>query len=189
MPETQTESDLNQVFNLSRANVMIVDDDAFSLQLTAQALLAFGVKSRFQCRSAAEAEEVLAHELVDLLIVDAEMPDKDGYDLVRDLRASGVDPNAYAPVIMLSSHSRRSRITAARDCGANFIVAKPISPLVLLDRILWIARQPRQFLQTDSYAGPDRRFNAAEPREDDERRADLRARAALAAQQADREVG
>lgn len=189
MPETQTESDLNQVFNLSRANVMIVDDDAFSLQVTAQALLAFGVKSRFQCRSAADAEEILATELVDLLIVDAEMPDKDGYDLVRDLRLSGVDPNAYAPVIMLSSHSRRSRITAARDCGANFIIAKPISPIVLLDRILWIARQPRQFLQTDTYAGPDRRFKRPEMREEDERRSDMRAKAAaLAARHAGAET-
>lgn len=174
----EVESDLNQIFNLSRASVMVVDDDPFSLQLTAQALLAFGVRSRHQCRSAAEAESILATDPIDLLIVDAEMPDKDGYDMVRDLRMSGADPNAFVPIIMLSSHTRRSRVAAARDCGANFIIAKPISPVVLLDRVLWIARQPRQFLQTDSYAGPDRRIAAASPRKEGERRSDMKARAA-----------
>lgn len=176
-------SDPNQVFNLSRAVVMVVDDDSFSTQLTTQALLAFGVKSRYQCRSAAEAEEILATEAVDLLIVDAEMPDKDGYDFVRELRASGQDPNAFVPIIMLSSHTRRSRVAAARDCGANFIVAKPISPIVLLDRILWVARAHRQFLITSKYAGPDRRFKEPEARAEGERRENLKA-AAKAAQAA-----
>lgn len=180
MSGPESDSDLNQVFNLSRATVMVVDDDPYSMQLTAQSLLAFGIRSRHQARSAAEAEEVLAHNAIDLLVVDAEMPGKDGYDLVRELRQSGVDPNAYAPVIMLSSHTRRSRVAAARDCGANFIVAKPLSPMLLLERILWIARQPRQFLQTDTYAGPDRRFSRPEPREADERRSDMRARFAAA---------
>ena len=187
MPESQSEPDLNQVFNLSRASVMVVDDDPFSLQLTAQVMLAFGVKSRFQCRSVAEAGEILSTDPVDLLIVDAEMPEQDGYSFVRQIRASGVDPNAFVPVIMLSSHTRRSRVLAARDCGANFIIAKPISPVMMLERILWIARQPRQFLQSDNYAGPDRRFKPSEPRDGDERRSDMRARAALATSRAARQ--
>ena len=163
--------DLNSIFNLSRANVMVVDDCGFSLQLTCQALLAFGVKTRYQCRSAAEAEEILATEIIDLAVVDCDMPGKDGYALVRELRASGQDPNAYIPVIMLASHTRRRRILDARDCGANFIIARPISPTTLLDRTLWVARSPRQFLIAPGYAGPDRRFRDEERELGDERRA------------------
>ncbi len=168
---SENSADLNSIFNLSRANVLVVDDCSFSLQLTCQALLAFGVRTRYQCRSAAEAEEVLATEIIDLAIVDCDMPGKDGYDLVRELRASGKDPNAYAPVIMLASHTRRTRILAARDCGANFTIARPISPTVLLDRIVWVARSPRQFLIAPGYAGPDRRFRDEERELGDERRA------------------
>ncbi len=183
MPDLQTEPDLNQVFNLSRATVMVVDDDPFSLKITSQALLAFGMRASHQYSSAEAASPALMGEAVDLLIVDAEMPGLDGYELVRQVRLSGHDPNAFVPVIMLASHTRQSRVTAARDCGANFIVAKPISPALLLERILWVARQPRQFLQTTTYSGPDRRFNEAQPREDDERRGDMRARLEHAARQ------
>jgi GntR family phosphonate transport system transcriptional regulator len=45
----------NTVFNLSRATVMVVDDEPFSLRLTAQTLLGFGVVTRHQCASADEA--------------------------------------------------------------------------------------------------------------------------------------
>jgi hypothetical protein len=38
-------------------------------------------------------------------------------------------------------------------------VAKPISPRIIMERLIWVARENRQFLQTDSYAGPDRRFH------------------------------
>lgn len=176
MPDRQTDADLNQVFNLSRANVLVVDDDPFSLKLTAQVLLAFGVRSRFQCRSVSEAAEILETHPIDLMVVDADMPEQDGYSFVRQVRTSGSDPNAYVPVVMLASHTRRSQVSGARDCGANIIITKPISPIMMLDRILWIARYPRQFLHTDSYAGPDRRLTVSEPRGSDERRADMRAR-------------
>ena len=51
----------------------------------------------------------------------------------------------------------------ARDCGANFILARPLSPEVLLERILWIAREKRHFISCSSYVGPDRRFHEAGP--------------------------
>lgn len=149
---------LNLIFNLRRANVLVVDDCPFSLQLTSQVLLAFGVRARFQCRSAAEAEAILASEAVDLILADCDMPGKDGYQLVAELRRSGNELNAYCPAILLSSHTRRSKVLSARDCGANFIITKPLSPSLLLQRILWVARDPRSFLESPGYVGPDRRF-------------------------------
>ena len=46
----------------------------------------------------------------------------------------------------------------ARDCGAHFIIAKPLTPLIVLERIIWIAKEGRKFLESDTYVGPDRRF-------------------------------
>ena len=79
MPDLQTEPDLNQVFNLSRATVMVVDDDPFSLKITSQALLAFGMRASHQYSSAEAASPALMDAALDLLIVDAEMPGLDGY--------------------------------------------------------------------------------------------------------------
>lgn len=150
------------VFSLSKAVVMVVDDNAFSLRLTAQTLLGFGVQSRHQCLSVDDAIEILKVYPIDLLVVDCDMPGKDGYDLVNWLRHSGQE-NAWVPVIMVAGHTPQSKVVKARDCGANFIVARPLSPAVLLERILWVARDPRPMLQAGDYAGPDRRFQDVGP--------------------------
>jgi len=60
-------------------------------------------------------------------------------------------------VIMLTGHAAPSNVHKSRDCGASFVVAKPITPGVLLQRILWLASDEREFVKSESYVGPDRR--------------------------------
>jgi CheY-like chemotaxis protein len=171
------------IFNLQGAVTMVIDDSAFSMDLTAQALLGFGIQTRYSCHSAFEAMEILEDQSVDLILVDTEMPEMDGYDFVRWLRRSGLEPNAFAPVIMTAGHVRRSRVTDARDCGANFLITKPFSAAALLERVVWVARDARPFLEVGDYFGPDRRFRAGKPPAD-ERREDMIRKAAFEAQQA-----
>lgn len=159
------------VFNLGGAVTMIVDDSPFSLTLTANALSGFGIRPSFAVSSGAQAKRVLQEKTIDLLLVDTDMPDIDGFELVRWLRRSGLNPNAFCPVIMTASHLRRGRLEQARDCGANFVVTKPFSAAMLLERILWVARDSRPFLEVGDYFGPDRRFRD-EPLVGPERRAD-----------------
>lgn len=171
------------VINLAGAATMVVDDSPFALDLTTQALMGFGIRTRHACLGATEAMEILKEQTVDLLVVDCEMPGVDGFELVRWLRRSGLDPNAFAPVIMTAPHIRRPRVAEARDCGASFIITKPFSATTLLERIIWVARDGRPFLEVGDYFGPDRRFRTASaPRE--ERRADLIRKQAFEAQKA-----
>ncbi len=160
------------VINLTGAVTMIVDDSAFALDLTTQALLGFGIRARHACQSATEAMEILKEQTIDLLVVDCEMPGMNGFELVRWLRRSGLEPNAFAPVIMTAAHIRRPRLTEVRDCGASFIITKPFSATTLLERIVWVARDARPFLEVGNYFGPDRRFRSTPPPRE-ERRADL----------------
>ena len=117
----------SSVINLAGAVTMVVDDSPFALELTSQALLGFGIRTRYSCHSAAEAMAILADCPIDLLVVDCEMPEMDGYELVRWLRRSGLDPNAFVPVVMTAAHIRRSRVAEARDCGASFVITKPFN--------------------------------------------------------------
>lgn len=170
------------VFNFSDAVTMVVDDSAFSLELTAEALRGFGVQVRYACASAGEAIEILRQSPIDLMFVDTEMPGMDGHELVRWLRNSGLEPNAFVPVIMTAGHVRKSRVGAVRDCGANFLVTKPFSASSLLQRLIWVARDNRPFLQVGDYRGPDRRFVHTEPREHNERRVEMQRLAAFNAE-------
>lgn len=159
------------VFNFNGAVTMVIEDSPFALELTAQALLGFGIKVRHSCSSAAEAIGILRDHPVDLILVDCEMPGMSGYEFVRWLRRSGLEPNAFAPVIMTAAHVRRSKVSEARDCGANFLITKPFSAGTLLERIVWVSRDARPFLEVGDYFGPDRRFRS-EPWKGLERRSE-----------------
>ncbi|RZJ06375.1 MAG: response regulator [Brevundimonas sp.] len=172
------------VINLTAATTMVVDDSSFGLDLTCQALRGFGIRTSYTCQSAAEAMEILADQPIDLLVVDCEMPSVDGYELVRWLRRSA-KANALTPVIMTAAHMRRSKISEARDCGANFVVTKPFSAATLLERIVWVARDVRPFLEVGDYFGPDRRIRDLGP-PSEERRAAVIRKAAFEAEQASR---
>lgn len=161
------------VFNIADAVVMIVDDSAFSMQLSAAALRGFGVRPAHYCRTASEAIDILGAQVVDLLITNAELADMGGPDLVRWVRHSGPEFNAYVPIIMTATHVRRSLIAAVRDSGVNYLVTKPFSASMILERIIWVSREGREFLETGDYKGPDRRTAEPEPRDVGERRADM----------------
>jgi CheY-like chemotaxis protein len=160
------------VINLSGAVTMVVDDSPFAIELTSQALMGFGIRPKHTCLGAAEAMDILKEQTIDLLVVDCEMPGINGFELVRWLRRSGLDPNAFVPVIMTAAHIRRPRVSDARDCGASFIITKPFSAATLLERIVWVARDGRPFLEVGDYFGPDRRFRNT-PSPPVERRADM----------------
>jgi CheY-like chemotaxis protein len=176
------------VINLASASTMVVDDSPFALELTAQSLMGFGIRTRHACIGAAEAMEILRDQNIDLLVVDCDMPGIDGFELVRWLRRSGLEPNAFVPVIMTAAHIRRSRVAEARDCGANFIITKPFSAATLLERIVWVSRDGRPFLEVGDYFGPDRRFRKT-PAPGDERRVDLIRKKAFEDQKAQAAAG
>jgi CheY-like chemotaxis protein len=153
----------NTRINLRRAKILVVEDNPLALKLLTEALNGLRVKSVQPCTSAAEAREILPGEPFDLIIIDAEMPEENGIDLVRHIRGAPTYPNFTTAVLLVSANTPMDMVTQARDAGANMVVKKPLVPGVLLPRIEWLARQNRQFVSTDTYCGPDRRFKSGPP--------------------------
>lgn len=149
--------------NLASARILLLDDNSRSLRILSSTLTGFGVRTIHRCTSVSEAQRALGTHVVDLIIADCDLPDVDGFDFVQWLRRSGIEENAFTPVVMVTGHTQISMVRKARDCGANFIVAKPITPSVLLERIVWVARDPRPFVEAGHYMGPDRRHKEVAP--------------------------
>ena len=153
----------NSRINLEKAEVLLLDENLEGMGVLLQIISAFGVRNHYRCRSEQEAKkEALSREL-DLILVGANGQDSSSYDFIRWLRRSGLEPNAFTPTVLISGHTQLHNVQRARDCGANYIVAKPVSPDVLLERIVWVAREKREFIFCDSYVGPDRRVHDVGP--------------------------
>ncbi len=145
-------------FNLDKASVLLLDDTPMGMSILVQIVTGLGAKQLHRCSSMEMAQEVAATHELDLAIVDSMAPSGQGYDFVRWLRQSAQEPNCYTPVILTTSHTPAGDVVRARDCGGHIIVKKPIAPIVMLERIVWVAREGRPFLFSGSYVGPDRRF-------------------------------
>jgi DNA-binding response OmpR family regulator len=65
--------------------------------------------------------------------------------------------------MVVTGHTQSTRITSARDSGANFVLAKPLTPTKISARIGWLGRDKRQHVECQSYVGPDRRFKFEGP--------------------------
>jgi len=151
--------------NLERATILLVDN-AIGGDILSHIFYGFGVRTLHRCQTITEALRIAEAHQLDLIVTEALLGDEDGYDFVQALRQRpNYESNRFTPVIVLSAHTGRSKVAKARDCGANFFVAKPVSPKIIMDRLLWVAREKRQFLETEGYAGPDRRFHDQGPPE------------------------
>jgi DNA-binding response OmpR family regulator len=75
------------------------------------------------------------------------------------IRQPGANANPYVPIIMLTGHSEKKRVVSARDAGVTEFLAKPISAKSLYERILNVVANPRPFIRSKTYFGPDRRRN------------------------------
>lgn len=157
-------------FNLSKTVVMVFDPTPLGLAILTQILSGFGARKIHRCSTIDEAKQVVADFEVDLMIIDAMAKSGEGYDFVRWLRSSVPEPNRHTPVLLTTAHTKASDVASARDCGSHFIVAKPLAPIVVLERIIWIAKEGRAFVLSDEYVGPDRRFAKNDPKGDYPRR-------------------
>jgi CheY-like chemotaxis protein len=159
--------------NLEKAVVLIVDDNPQALDILGQVLSGFGVKLLHRCSGGQSAMDFIRSHRVDLVITDANMPEVDGWTLVRWIRTEAGEANRYVPVIVCTGYTRLGQILRSRDCGANFVIAKPITPRIILERIFWVAGDERSFIECETYTGPDRRFrHVGPPADQDGRRKD-----------------
>jgi DNA-binding response OmpR family regulator len=153
-------------FNLSKTVVLLFDPTPLGLAILGQILAGLGARKIHRCSTVDEAKRVVTEFEVDLMIVDAMAESGEGYEFVRWLRSNVPEPNRHTPVLLTAAHTKASDVATARDCGSHFIVAKPLAPIVVLERIIWIAKEGRAFVLSDEYVGPDRRFAKSEPGDD-----------------------
>jgi CheY-like chemotaxis protein len=146
----------NERVNLEHITVLLIDDNPQALEILSSVVQGFGVREQMRSTSALEATHILKRKPVDLIIVDCAMPEMDGYDFVKWLRREMPSPANETPVIMLTGHAISAKVFKSRDCGASFVVTKPLTPSILLDRIRWLSKDMRAFVTCESYVGPDR---------------------------------
>jgi CheY-like chemotaxis protein len=147
-----------QMGSLENMKFLVVDDNQFMRRIIKTILAAFHCRNVKEAGDGAEALRLLSSGYFpDILITNWQMPMIDGIDLARMVRTGSDSRDPYVPIIMVTGHSEHNRIIEARDAGVNEILVKPISARTLTTRIFSVINNPRPFVRSSHYFGPDRR--------------------------------
>ena len=108
---------------------LLEDDEALGRGITMA--LEGPERAVFRAGTLAEAEEILARERFSLLILDVNLPDGNGLELLKQLRQRGDS----VPVILLTANDLELDIVAGLELGADDYITKPFSLAVLRARV------------------------------------------------------
>lgn len=112
------------------SKILVIDDDAMNLRM-AEFMLQKKAYEVVKAESGEQALELLKQEAVDLILLDIEMPQMNGFETYEHIRENQVD----TPVMFLSASTEESTIRKALDMGAVDYVKKPFVPQVLYEQI------------------------------------------------------
>jgi CheY-like chemotaxis protein len=148
--------------DLNHLKALVVEDNAHMRILLRSLLLALGVNKVYESVDGASGFAELRERKPDFVMTDLSMTPVDGIEFTRMVRLGKDSPNLYVPIIMVTGHTERQRVEAARDAGVTAFIAKPITTQTLLSRLVEIVERPRAFVRCETYFGPDRRRKKVE---------------------------
>jgi CheY-like chemotaxis protein len=122
--------------------VVVVDDDADARELL-QAVLRDAAAQVSTAASAAAGLELVKAQHPDVLISDIGMPERDGYQLIRDIRRLPSTEGGRTPAIALTAFARSEDRTKAMLAGYQVHVSKPIEAQELVATVLSLAGHGR----------------------------------------------
>lgn len=113
---------------------ILVIDDAGLVRLYYRSILEKAGYHVNEALNGLEALERLATQPVDLLIVDVNMPQMDGFTFLRTLRRQS-PPSGGIPALVTSTEAQHQDFAAARAAGANYYLVKPVDEGTLLEHV------------------------------------------------------
>ena len=117
--------------DLKLKNILVVDDSPTMRRMVITSLGSLRTVKSTQAGSGLEAIERLAIEPVDLMVLDLNMPDMHGMEVIGFVRSHQAYRNI--PIVVLTTKGDESSRTEALAAGANRYLTKPFDPRQLAD--------------------------------------------------------
>ncbi len=123
---------------LSGLKVLVVDDEPDARELVRRLLHDYGAEVA-TAGSVLEAMQAMTAGKIDVLLSDIGMPEFDGYDLIRRLRALPANAGRDVPAVALTAFARYEDRERALEAGFQMHVPKPVEPITLVTAVAQLA--------------------------------------------------
>lgn len=145
----------------SQMRILVVDDNVTMRRIVRSFLHGYGVRDVHEAENGATGFDTFLLTAPDVVITDLNMPVMDGIRLTALLRKEGWSRDPFVPILMMTVHTERTRVTQMWRAGVTDIVAKPFSAAMLRQRLVTALVTPLDFIECGTYFGPDRRRQPA----------------------------
>ena len=113
------------------AKILLVDDAAFMRMMLKTTLTKAGYTDLIEAEDGAKAVEIYTAERPDLVFMDITMPNKDGLETLKEIKA--LDPNAT--IVMCSAMGQETMVMDSIKSGAKDFIVKPFKPERILSTV------------------------------------------------------
>lgn len=133
--ETKMSDDKTPTFAASR--IIVVDDHPVNLFFAKKLLSKFGIRSVDTAESGRDALDMIGRSSYDLVILDCQMPEMDGYEVSRTIRTKEKDGKKRVPIIAMTANAMVGDREKCLEAGMDDYVTKPINT----DRMMEVMMQ------------------------------------------------
>lgn len=116
-------------------NILCIEDNPDNMLLVRRVLTSRGY-SLLEAKNGTEGLSVAERQKVDLILLDINLPDLDGYEVARRLRSNHGKPElAYVPIIAITANALKGDAEKALEAGCDVYMSKPINIRELWARV------------------------------------------------------
>ncbi|MBI5965017.1 MAG: response regulator [Chloroflexi bacterium] len=115
-------------------NILYIEDNPDNMMLVKRALEAHGY-ILLQAMNGLDGVATAEDQEVDLILLDINLPDIDGYEVARRIRNSGKTRLAYVPIIAVTANALKGDAEKALNAGCDVYMSKPINIRELWARV------------------------------------------------------
>lgn len=123
----------------SKTKVLVVDDFSTMRRIVKNLLRELDMKNLQEADDGSSAVPMLEDGDFDLVVTDWNMPEMDGYELLKYIRAS--PKLQHIPVLMVTAESKREQIVMAAKAGVNGYIVKPFTAKTLHEKLSKISER------------------------------------------------
>lgn len=115
-------------------NILCIEDNPDNMMLLKRVLESAGYRI-IQAKTGQDGVTIAEAEPIDLILLDVNLPDIDGYEVARRLRASQNLVMSHTPIIVITANALKGDSEKALAAGANEYMTKPIDIYDLWTRV------------------------------------------------------
>lgn len=114
--------------------VLVVEDSKVTLKVLCNFLERMDIKEPLKAETGAAAIEIYRRERPDIILLDAQLPDIDGFEIAKQIRAAEKDGD-WTAIIFLTSMSKDEDLAHGIEAGGDDYLMKPVSEVVLQAKV------------------------------------------------------